>query len=411
MKWLLECIKNNERVNLDMVIERNGHDFPLLKEMKNTEQDPVWHPEGNVHIHTDMVIDCIYDIFDSEKLTIDEKYILLMGAIFHDIGKPLTSKWKEVRGENHLTAAGHEIAGSSYIFYRFNELDIKFKDQILEIVSYHQKPKLLVIKDIVCEWQYKILTSKISGKLLYLFSLADLRGRTSLDRYEQIFYLEMFKEYCIEHNCYDSTSGLETEIKNYFKQNHSVFDENSLNYLFGKSVCRLFENESSIDEIAYKYYENKINYATFYLMCGISGSGKTTFIRDLQKKHDDLEIIELDKLRSEHKLKSNNRREIDGRVLQDAKLLIKRALADKRNVVLDACNIRKDFRDVFLDLAESYYALTHIVLIDIKMSTAINNDKNRGYRYLGEDIIFDQIKKFQIPERTESNLFSVVCVS
>lgn len=406
MKWLKEKIKNNERISLDDMISSEGDKYPLLKELKQTEQDPEWHSEGDVHIHTNMVIDEIYKIFEKETLSLSEKYILLMSAIFHDIGKTKTSKWKEVLGKQHLTAKGHEYEGMSYLTYRLLEEDMTKEEynSILDLVGYHQVPKLLIVKDNISKWDYKLLTEKTSGKLFYLLELADMLGRTCIDKEDQVDYIEMFKMYAIDYNCYETKSNIDEELRKLFINQFNENDESALSFLIGKTKKRLYDKDIIDPVVSYqKYYENKNNHGVLYLMCGISGSGKTTTINNIKKDHTIDTVIELDTLRQNHKLKSNNRREIDGRVRQESKELLKRALANKESVIFDACNHRKDFRDVLFGIAEEYKAKTVLVFVQTSFKDCIKNDQNRNVRNLGKEIINTQKEQFQYPERYEAN--------
>lgn len=406
MKWLKEKLKSNKRISLIDVIQQNGKDFPLLLELEKTEQDPEWHAEGNVFIHTNMVIDELYKIFEEHQLTIDEKYILLMSVIFHDIAKPLVSKWKEVLGVQRLTAKGHEYEGMSYLFYRFLELDIDKKEaqQILDLVGYHQMPKLLVVKEGYTEWDFKLLTQINSGKLFYLLELADMRGRTTTDYESQLEYMEMFKLYCEDYNCFDSVSHIDKELRNLFVNTFNETSESAISFLVGKTKKRLYDKDIVDPVVSYqKYFEQKDNHGTLFLMCGISGSGKSTTVNKLQDEYDVSTVIELDKLRESHVIKKNNRREVDGRVRQEAKELLKRALSKKENVIFDACNQRKDFRTQICDLAEEYFAKTVLVFVETPVSTCIKNDRDRSVRTVGENVIYSQMKTFQFPEWFEFN--------
>lgn len=407
MKWLKEKIERNEKIDLSMVIEKNGQDFPLLLELEKTEQDPEWHAEGNVFIHTNMVIDEMYKIFDEEdSLSLSDKYILLMAVIFHDIAKPLVSKWKEVLGVNRLTAKNHEYEGMSYLFYRFLEQDLEETEMnhILNLVGYHQMPKLLVVKNGYTSWDFKLLTEKTRGELFYLLELADMRGRVTTDYEEQLEYMELFKLYCIDENCFYSESGLNEELRSLFKNTFDEKEESALSFLIGKTKKRLHEKTLIEPLVAYqKYFEQKDNHGTLFMLCGLSGSGKTSAVKKLIENHGATTIIELDELRKKHDIKKNNRREVDGRVRQEAKELLKRSLSNKEVVVFDACNQRKDFRSQICDLAEEYFAKTVLVFVKTPISQCIKNDRERSVRTVGDKVINYQAKTFQYPEDIEFN--------
>lgn len=406
MKWLKDALINNERITLEKVIEKNGKDFPLLLKLKETEQDPEWHAEGDVHIHTNMVIDEIYKIFDETTFSIDDKYILLMSAIFHDIAKPITSKWKEVRGEQHLTASGHEYEGLSYLTYKFMSTDVdqSLAPQILDLVAYHQMPKLLVVKEDSTEWDYALLMEHTAGYLFYHLELADMRGRETADYDDQLEYMELFKMYAQDFGCYDSKSGIDQRLTNLFTTTFNESDELALSYLVGKAKKRLSE-KAIIDPIVVyqKYFEQKDNHSVLYLMCGLSGSGKSTTVEKIKQDSNIGLVVELDALRKAHAQKSNNRREIDGRVRQEAKELLKKAFAKNENVIFDACNHRRDFRTIICDLAEEYFAKTVLVFVQTPVEQCIRNDINRSVRTVGDKVINKQLATFQYPERKEFN--------
>ena len=189
-KWL-ESLKSDAKPDVNESIEYLGSIFPLLKKFKDTPQDPEWHAEGDVHIHTDMVLDELYNIFDSEQFvpTPDQRQILILSAILHDIAKPLVTVEKDGR----IKAPKHEIVGRDYLIFRLLELNLPDESyqQVINLVGYHQRPKLLVIKN-EPDYKYFALTQHFNYELMYWLELADLRGRTCTDRDESIMFLDEY---------------------------------------------------------------------------------------------------------------------------------------------------------------------------------------------------------------------------
>ncbi|MEQ1831184.1 MAG: HD domain-containing protein, partial [Pirellula sp.] len=77
--------------------------YPELAALCGVEQDPTWHPEGDVWVHTLHVCDAAARIAQREKLADDQRLILLFAALCHDLGKPSTTvntndRW---RSPNH----------------------------------------------------------------------------------------------------------------------------------------------------------------------------------------------------------------------------------------------------------------------------------------------------------------------
>lgn len=88
------------------IIERY---YPELAALEATPQEVDWHPEGNVWIHTMMVIDKAAQITRDPAFDIDEEHRLevLLSALCHDVGKPSTTKESDGKIHSH----GHEVAG------------------------------------------------------------------------------------------------------------------------------------------------------------------------------------------------------------------------------------------------------------------------------------------------------------
>ena len=87
--------------------------FPELSAMIGVEQDPEWHPEGDVWVHTLHVCDAASRIADRDKLSDDDRVILLLAALCHDLGKPSTTEFTNGRWRSPAhAAAGVPIAES-----------------------------------------------------------------------------------------------------------------------------------------------------------------------------------------------------------------------------------------------------------------------------------------------------------
>jgi tRNA nucleotidyltransferase (CCA-adding enzyme) len=86
--------------------------YPELHALIETPQEPAWHPEGDVWIHTLMVLDqaaLLRDRFSEPS----ERLQLMLGALCHDLGKPSTTKMGEKGGVPRIRSLGHEEAGEA----------------------------------------------------------------------------------------------------------------------------------------------------------------------------------------------------------------------------------------------------------------------------------------------------------
>jgi predicted kinase len=406
MKWIKDKVIKGEHISLREVVEKESHNFDLLNKLEGTEQDPEWHSEGNVFIHTQMVIDETIKLFSDFILSDDEKYFLVMAAIFHDIAKPITTKRREINGVERVVAPKHEYFGMSYLFYRFdNKMTENERTHILNLIGYHQVPKLLVIKN-KNEWHYRQLTRNTNGKLFYIHQLADMKGRTCKDKELQLLYLEEFKMFCEEYNCFNTKSNMYRILKEkIIEVSEQELNNSELLYLSRKTLEDLINNEYSDPSVGvFKHFTHKSSYSRAFVMCGLSGSGKSTLSNQLQKLFSITRVISLDEIRKKYKINNTNRKSVDGSVLQEATKLFKEALAAKEDVIWDACNLRRDFRDKITKLISDYNGISVLAFVANSVETSIKNDSKREKcSFIGEDVIKDQVKSFQYPERNEFN--------
>jgi tRNA nucleotidyltransferase (CCA-adding enzyme) len=81
--------------------------FPPVAALRGVVQDARWHPEGDVFIHTCLVIDCARQIGAEQGPR--EREILQWAALAHDFGKPATT----TREADRVRSPGHERVGAA----------------------------------------------------------------------------------------------------------------------------------------------------------------------------------------------------------------------------------------------------------------------------------------------------------
>ena len=78
--------------------------YPELEALTTCQQDPEWHPEGDVWTHT---LHCM-DAFASERLNHDwEDLVVGLAVLCHDFGKPATTIFEE----DHIRSPRHDVKG------------------------------------------------------------------------------------------------------------------------------------------------------------------------------------------------------------------------------------------------------------------------------------------------------------
>jgi len=118
--------------------------FPELEALAATPQDPEWHPEGDVWVHTLMVVDETASVIrrGAWDLRGQEPLHIALGALLHDLGKPETTERRIKDGRSRIVSPRHESAGETPARAVLSRLT--FGDEaervVLAIVRWHLSP-------------------------------------------------------------------------------------------------------------------------------------------------------------------------------------------------------------------------------------------------------------------------------
>jgi len=188
--------------------------FPELHALVGVPQDPKWHPEGDVWVHTMMSIDAMQRLirdesaFSVQRSMLSEekqKLKLLFAVLCHDFGKPLTTTIEFKNGETirwsptqrsalnaqrfaRIRAIGHEKAGikptQTFMYRLTNEHD--FIESILPFVEYHLKPSQFYAQGAKAG-AIRRLATKVNIAELVLVAKADFLGRTTKEAKQGVY--------------------------------------------------------------------------------------------------------------------------------------------------------------------------------------------------------------------------------
>jgi tRNA nucleotidyltransferase (CCA-adding enzyme) len=151
---------------------------PELLPLVDTPQEPEWHPEGDVWIHTMLVIDrAVAEITDLDP---PRALTVMLAALCHDLGKPPTTRFEDGRWRSR----GHEEAGvapTESLLDRWNVhswLGYDVRAQVVALVAHHLKPgQLYEERERVSDGAIRRLAAKCEPVLLYHVARADCMGR------------------------------------------------------------------------------------------------------------------------------------------------------------------------------------------------------------------------------------------
>jgi len=152
--------------------------FPELKALVGCRQEPEWHPEGDVWVHTLQVIDQARTRVDG--LDRPRQIAVMLGAVCHDFGKPATTAFIDGR----IRSIDHEEQGVAPAAAFLDRLNVNSFDgydvrrQVLGITAHHLKPGMwFKVRDEVGDGAFRRLAQKVDLELLARLAKADCTGR------------------------------------------------------------------------------------------------------------------------------------------------------------------------------------------------------------------------------------------
>ncbi len=174
--------------------------FPELRPLVGCEQEPEWHPEGDVWTHTLMVIDqtrALNGDVDRPRLI-----TLMLGAVCHDLGKPPTTAVIDGR----IRSLDHEQAGVEPALALLDRLNVHSIDgfdvrgQVIGLVAHHLKPGMFHKAGNVGDGAFRRLAQKVDLELLARLARADCLGRSGgFDCSAMDWFIDRARALGVEH--------------------------------------------------------------------------------------------------------------------------------------------------------------------------------------------------------------------
>lgn len=341
--------------------------FECLSDMKGVEQDALWHSEGDVYTHTKMVVEALVALEEFKALPEQKQHILFTSALFHDIEKRSTTKRELRDGIERVVSPRHAQKGENTVrsmLYREIETPFKVREEIVKLIRHHGVP-LFILESNKPQRKAIQISLILDTSLLYLLAKADVLGRECIDKENILENIELFKELCLEYECFGKPRKFVNDYARFIYLN---------------------KEESLPDYEPYDDFK-----FTVYLMSAIPASGKDTYI----KEHLDVPILSLDNIRRKHKIKPTDKKGT-GRVVQMAKEQAKIYMREKQSFVFNATNISKDMRAKWISLFLDYKAKVEIIYIEVPYKQLKKQNANRDYP-IPLNVIDKLFDKIEIP--------------
>ncbi len=343
--------------------------FPWVRALEACPQDAIHHAEGNVWIHTRMVLETLVEMPGFQALGADDQRAVYVACLMHDIAKPVTTR---VEDDGRVTAKGHSRAGELQARRILWELGAPFalREQVCGLIRYHQIPFYLIERD---DAQRVAAEVSVAARcdLLALVAEADIRGRICADMPRIVDQIEFFREFCRDEGCFSEPRK--------FASDHT-------RVVYFRSEGRQPDVEVWDD-----------TRSEMVMMSGLPGAGKDTMIR---RRFGDLPVVSLDALRDTMDIDPD---ENQGQVVQAAREQARELLRRGERFVWNATNLNRQRRAPILSLAGDYGARIRIVYVESPAATLFAQNKAREAS-VPEKVIRRMTERWEVPLLSEAHV-------
>ncbi len=356
--------------------------FPWIERLHQTPHDLRHHYEGNVGVHVHMVCQEIVNNPQYAELTENDRKLVFMAGLMHDIAKPSTTKLED---DGSITSRGHSKRGSIDARAMLWQAGWSFEDRetVARLTLYHQHPFHIFRKDPVFEIIKLSLDVRLD--LLHILAESDARGRKVAViapggtiangpyierpdlRQAGIDTVELFALQAKELDCYTKPYD--------FPDAHTKY-------------CFLKGGRSP----DYPVYDD--TRCRVVVMSGLPGAGKSTCAESLG-----LPIIGFDEIRVEEDINNDDNQ---GHIVQEAFRRAREKLGRRQGFVWNATNISALQKQKIIKLLDDYNA--RIEFVSVELNERELRKRNRGREACVPDIAIDaMLKRWEPPMPSEAH--------
>lgn len=343
--------------------------IPEFAKLKECKQNPRWHSEGSAWEHTRRVCEQAAETCKHLVRANSDKIALLMAsALFHDIGKGVTTK---IGKDGNWHSYGHEFEGERITRYLlWNEC---LREEICALVRLHME-----YLHILEHHDYLERINKMS--------------KETFGNFDILTYLK---------KC-DCGGSIQVP-DNSSIDNAKIYDVEKMAIQMG-----VFSNYSNIASFGhfniddhYRFFGD--NKAEVTVLIGLAGAGKSTYI----KKHlnsDKYAVISRDIIRAELGYCNPDEKvvlekEQEDKVTEHFNKKILDAIKEGKHAVIDNLNLKRKYRDAYKTLLKDYAVTWNYVYVET--DSLEKNIERRESSKMDMNVFKNMIMNFDWPTPDE----------
>lgn len=341
---------------------------PWLAALHGCPQNPVYHAEGDVLIHTGLVCRELVELAKFRAAPAQDQQILAWAALLHDIAKPDCNM---VDSDGVIHSPGHALRGSQRARRILWEMDCPFaaREQIVGLVAHHMTPPWIFERPDPTRLVHRI-SLDCRPELLATLVEADARGRVCPDQERLLETLALFRELIVE-------AGV--------GEGPLPFASPSARYLYFQ------DRWHTPDQPPFDDFRCHV-----VVLSGLPGSGKDTWIA---RNYADWPVVSLDALRASMGVSA---RAPQGAVIEAGRALAREHLRAGRDFVWNATNITRQVRDKCLSLFHEYGARVTVIYLECPRRRLLGQNRRRDAA-VPDAVLERLLRRWEIPHVTEAH--------
>jgi predicted kinase len=347
--------------------------FDWFRRLSGCPQDAIFHAEGDVAVHTRLVVEALLADPAWQRLGSAERESLFWAALLHDAAKPACTR---IEPDGRVVAPGHSRRGQIMARLILSRIGAPFRqrEEICHLITHHQLPFFLIGRERP-QRRAHLISHQTRCDLLAILATADARGRICPDSARLFDNIALFGELCRDEGCLFQPKA--------FTSAHSRF-------LYFRLEHR------SPDYAAFDDWHSEA-----VLLSGLPGSGKDTW---LAGNAGGRAVISLDDLREALDVDPAGRQ---GPVIAAAREQARTLLRAHRPFIWNATNVSRQLRGQLVDLFAAYRTKVRIVYLEACEDEAARRNHSRE-NPVPAQAIARMLERWEPPDLTECHTLDVV---
>jgi tRNA nucleotidyltransferase (CCA-adding enzyme) len=180
-KWAEKSTKPSRGLEFLAATEWLEH-FPELNAMRGVPQEPEWHPEGDVWVHTLHCCDAMAELAEWKKSDTQTRIVYMLAVLTHDLGKATCTYESTKEGKTRVVSPGHEDASGALAERFLERIDAPraVRERVIPLIVNHMAHFQKVTDRAIRRLAKRLEPENIRG--LVTLMTADSFGRPPLPR-------------------------------------------------------------------------------------------------------------------------------------------------------------------------------------------------------------------------------------